>query len=66
MKIQGIAPQAPAAVKKAPGQVVDLMEILKQSLKETQNKGTRSLPQEEVVAVGPSRPGKNGRIKKAR
>ena len=40
MKIQGVSPQAPAAKPKGPAKVVDLMEVLKQSLKETQKKGT--------------------------
>src|SRR6185436_6335085 len=37
-KIQGVAPSAPAVAAKTPGKVVDLMEILKQSLKETTSK----------------------------
>jgi DNA end-binding protein Ku len=43
MKIQGVSPQAPAAKPKGPAKVVDLMEVLKQSLQETQKKG-RSRP----------------------
>jgi DNA end-binding protein Ku len=42
LKIQGVSPQAPAAKAKGPAKVVDLMEVLKQSLKETQKKGGSS------------------------
>jgi DNA end-binding protein Ku len=38
MKVQGVTPAAPAAKIKGPGQVIDLMEVLKESLKETQKK----------------------------
>jgi len=55
-KVAGVAPKAPAAKAKAPGKVVDLMEILKQSLKETtQKKGGASnvvADEEETVAAG--------------
>jgi len=37
-KIEGVTPQAGKAAPKAPGKVVDLMEVLKQSLVETQKK----------------------------
>ena len=36
MKVKGVTPAAPA-VRKGPGKVVDLMEVLKESLKETQS-----------------------------
>ena len=36
-KVEGVAPKTPAAKAKAPGKVVDLMEVLKESLKETQS-----------------------------
>src|SRR6266850_8562444 len=39
MKVQGVSPQAPAGKPKGPAKVVDLMEVLKQSLQETQKKG---------------------------
>jgi DNA end-binding protein Ku len=58
-KIEGVAPAAPVAKAKGPTKVVDLMEVLKQSLKETQKKGgsARSTGAEEEEAVGarPSR-----------
>jgi DNA end-binding protein Ku len=58
-KIQGVAPQAPAVAAKAPGKVVDLMEILKQSLKETQKKGEPAMPShEETVTAGSARESK--------
>src|SRR5437870_10109399 len=37
MKVAGVSPQVPAAKGPAPAKVVDLMEILKQSLSETKN-----------------------------
>jgi DNA end-binding protein Ku len=37
-KVEGVTPQVGKAAAKAPGKVVDLMEILKQSLEETQKK----------------------------
>ena len=36
MKVKGVAPAAPAVKGRAPGRVIDLMEVLKESLKETQ------------------------------
>jgi len=54
-KIQGIAPSTPAIAAKTPGKVVDLMEILKQSLQETsaKKKEVEPLPShEETVTVG--------------
>ncbi|HYR82815.1 MAG TPA: Ku protein [Terriglobia bacterium] len=58
MKIQGVSPQAPAAKAKGPAKVVDLMEVLKQSLKETQKKGTSSR--------APATEGETTRSRKAR
>jgi DNA end-binding protein Ku len=55
-KIQGVMPQAPAVAAKAPGKVVDLMEILKQSLKETQKPAKPS--HEETVTAGSARESK--------
>jgi len=46
-KVEGVAPKLPAARAKAPGKVVDLMEILKESLKETQSQKKTSRPVEE-------------------
>jgi DNA end-binding protein Ku len=58
MKIAGVAPQAPAPKGAGPAKVVDLMEILKQSLNETQKgKATRaSAPDEEVTVAGDAKP----------
>jgi DNA end-binding protein Ku len=64
MKVQGVAPRAAAAVRKAPGKVVDLMEVLKQSLKET--KGSRDPVREETSPTGSSQSSKQGRTRKAR
>jgi DNA end-binding protein Ku len=63
MKVAGVAPQAPAAKGPAPGKVVDLMEILKQSLTETKKgKGTRTAAvEEETVVAGSERSGKRAR-----
>jgi DNA end-binding protein Ku len=69
-KVQGVAPAAPAAKVKGPAQVVDLMEILKQSLTETK-KSKQSRPaaapatpaSEEAEPIGA---GKSGRQRKAR
>jgi DNA end-binding protein Ku len=65
LKVQGVSPKAPAAAKKTPGKVVDLMEVLKQSLKETQKKGSREQGEETAVATS-SQSEKQGRTRKAR
>jgi DNA end-binding protein Ku len=52
-KIAGVSPAAPEAKTKTSGKVVDLMEILKQSLKE--KKVVVAQPEhEETVSVGPA------------
>ena len=63
MKVAGVAPQAPAAKGPAPGKVVDLMEILKQSLTETKKgKGTQGTGVEEATVIaGSERSGKRAR-----
>lgn len=70
MKVEGVAPKAPAAKAKVPGKVVDLMEILKQSLKETQKKGGTAPPageeEEPVAAAGGGRSSRSGKTRKAR
>jgi DNA end-binding protein Ku len=68
-KLQGIAPSAPAAAAKAPGKVVDLMEVLKQSLKETSARKKEEEPaqpsHEETVTAGASRSSKS-KVRKTR
>src|SRR5262249_52946923 len=65
-KVEGVAPRVPTAKAKAPGHVVDLMEILKESLKEPRKKGGRAEAEEEEeqVGVAPSR-GRSKRPRKA-
>jgi DNA end-binding protein Ku len=67
LKVAGVAPEAPAAKAPGPAKVVDLMEILKQSLSESKKaKASRSSSVEEnTVAVGDDR-AKPGRTRKAR
>jgi len=67
MKIAGVSPQVPAAKGPAPTKVVDLMEVLKQSLTETKkNKATRAPAEEETVMAGDERTPKPTRTRKAR
>src|SRR5262245_12663869 len=68
MKVAGVAPEAPVAKAPGPAKVVDLMEILKQSLSETKKaKSTRaSSVEEDTVAIGNERSAKPGRTRKAR
>ena len=68
MKVAGVAPQATAAKGPGPAKVVDLMEILKQSLNETK-KGRNSRPsavEEETVVAGDGHSGKPKKTSKAR
>jgi DNA end-binding protein Ku len=72
LKIQGIMPEAPAKPK-APGKVVDLMEVLKQSLQETQTRKrgadvTPAAEEDTVVAGGNGRKSTKttGKTRKAR
>ena len=58
-KLAGVAPTAPEVVAQKPGKVVDLMEILKQSLKETSSKKKPEPAQptfEETVTAGGPKP----------
>jgi len=67
MKVAGVAPQAPVPQGPGPAKVIDLMEILKQSLNETKKaREARPAAVEETVAAGADRPAKAGRTKKAR
>ena len=67
MKIAGVSPQVPAAKGPAPTKVVDLMEVLKQSLTETKkNKAARAPAEEETVMAGDERTSKPTRTRKAR
>lgn len=68
MKVEGVTPQAPPT-KAKPGKVVDLMEVLKQSLRETQKKeggarGSASEEEEEPVAAGAGKPARSSRARK--
>jgi DNA end-binding protein Ku len=68
MKVAGVSPQAPAVKGPGPAKVVDLMEILKQSLNETKKGKSARTPsvEEETVAVGDSRSPKPKKTSKAR
>ena len=68
MKIAGVSPQAPAPRGAGPAKVVDLMEILKQSLNETRKGKASRTPdaEEETVLAGDGKLAKPARSKKAR
>ena len=67
MKIAGVAPEAPAAKGPGPAKVVDLMEVLKQSLNETKKaKGGRTPAVEEETTMAVQDRSKPGRSRKAR
>jgi DNA end-binding protein Ku len=67
MKIAGVSPQVPAAKGPAPTKVVDLMEVLKQSLTETKKSKTARAPaEEETVIAGDGRTSKPTRTRKTR
>ncbi len=69
MKVAGVTPQAPTETGPRPSKVVDLMEVLKQSLNETKKqKAARpaAIEEEEPVAAGAGRSGKPARSRKAR
>src|SRR5205823_6978032 len=67
MKVAGVSPAVPAAKGPGPAKVVDLMEVLKQSLSETRKaKATRSPSvEEETVASGDGKSAKGSRPRKA-
>jgi DNA end-binding protein Ku len=68
MKIAGVSPQVTAPAGPGPAKVVDLMEVLKQSLNETKKgkAGRPSVAEEETVAAGSGQPAKPPRSRKAR
>jgi DNA end-binding protein Ku len=68
MKVAGVAPQAPAPKGPAPTKVVDLMEILKQSLSETKKAKAARSPavEEETLVAGGGQSTKPPRTRKAR
>jgi DNA end-binding protein Ku len=68
MKIAGVSPEVRAPKGPGPAKVVDLMEILKQSLSETKKAKAAREPnvEEETVVGGNGRAGKPGRARKAR
>jgi len=68
MKVAGVTPQVPAPKGPGPAKVVDLMEILKQSLNETKKAkaGRTSAVEEETLVAGDSRPTKPPRTRRAR
>ena len=68
MKVAGVTPQAPAPKGPGPAKVVDLMEILKQSLNETKKAKAGRTPavEEETLVAGDSRPTKPPRTRRAR
>src|SRR5262249_37868457 len=68
MKVAGVAPQGPVPKGPGPAKVIDLMEVLKQSLTETK-KAKEARPQaveEETVVGGDGRSTKAPRTRKAR
>jgi DNA end-binding protein Ku len=67
MKVEGVSPAAPAAKGPGPAMVVDLMEVLKQSLSETQKaKAARTPGIEEETVVGGDGRSRPTRSRKAR
>jgi DNA end-binding protein Ku len=65
MKVAGVSPQIPVPTGPAPAKVVDLMEVLKQSLTETKKSKARRAPEEETVIAGDAS-SKSIRSRKAR
>jgi DNA end-binding protein Ku len=68
MKVAGISPAAPAAKLPGPAKVVDLMEVLKQSLSEAKKgkKESAAHVDEETVVAGNGRTSKPAQTRKAR
>src|SRR2546425_235679 len=65
MKVAGVSPTAPAAQGPGPAKVIDLMEVLKQSLSETKKAKAVHVDEDTVVA-GNGRSGKTTRTRKAK
>jgi DNA end-binding protein Ku len=68
MKVAGVTPEVTAPKGPGPAKVVDLMEILKQSLNETKKAKAGRTPavEEETLVAGDSRPTKPPRTRRAR
>jgi len=68
MKVAGVSPQMPAAKGPGPAKVIDLMEVLKQSLSETKKAKAARSPavEEQTVVAGNGRSPKGSRTKKVR
>jgi DNA end-binding protein Ku len=68
MKVAGVTPEITAPKGPGPAKVVDLMEILKQSLNETKKAKAGRTPavEEETLVAGDSRPTKPPRTRRAR
>src|SRR5438093_5057303 len=68
MKVAGVSPQVPAAKGPGPAKVIDLMEVLKQSLSETKKAKAARSPavEEQTVVAGNGRSPKGSRTKKVR
>ena len=68
MKVAGVSPEVPVPKGPGPAKIVDLMEILKQSLNETKKAKAGRTPavEEETLVAGDSRPTKPPRTRRAR
>src|SRR5215813_1742949 len=66
MKVAGVAPQGPVPKGPGPAKVVDLMEVLKQSLSETKKGKATRTPLEEMAPTGDGKVEKPPRSRKGR
>jgi DNA end-binding protein Ku len=67
MKVSGVSPAVPAATVPGPAKVIDLMEVLKQSLAETKKGKKEPAPAiEEETLVAGERAGRTTRTRKAK
>jgi non-homologous end joining protein Ku len=62
-KVEGVTLKLPTPSAKAPGKVVDLMEVLKESLKETQKKGGTAKESSAKEDMEPVEAGDAGRAR---